>query len=133
MFLLVLIFNFFPISSTLVDISYLRTLYSLGANSEAKAELLISKTENNTNSIMMGYNGAGKILMAKHYYNPISKLSSFNEGKEILEKAIQGDLYNPELRYLRLTIQTNVPSFLGYSSNINEDKLYLTKKIKIYK
>ncbi len=43
----------------------------------------------------------------------------------MLEQALNSDSTNIELRYLRLTIQTNVPAFLGYNNNINSDKKYL--------
>lgn len=65
--------------------------------------------------------------MAKHYLNPISKLKTFNNGKKILESAIEKDKLNPELKFLRLSIQENSPSFLGYHNNIKEDKLFLIK------
>lgn len=39
-----------------------------------------------------------------------------------MEKAIANDNLNVELRYLRLIIQLNVPSLLGYSDKIEIDK-----------
>ena len=46
----------------------------------------------------------------------------------MLETVIASNIYNIELRFLRFAIQTNVPSFLNYDSNIEEDKNFLLVK-----
>lgn len=69
------------------------------------------------------------MMQAKHAFNPISKWNLFKDGKKILESAIASDPNNIELRYLRLTIQSNVPSFLGYSGKIETDKAFLLSKL----
>jgi hypothetical protein len=48
-------------------------------------------------------------------------LSAFNEGKSLLEKSIEKNPWNAELRFIRLTLQCQSPSFLGYRSNIVSD------------
>ena len=78
---------------------------------------------------MLGYNGAAKVLMAKFSFNPVSKMNYFNKGKKILEDAISKSHNEPELRYLRLSIQENVPKMLGYSSMIAADRKFLNEKL----
>jgi hypothetical protein len=63
--------------------------------------------------------------MAKYVSNPISKLSKFNEGKSLLEKCIEKDGKNVELHFLRFTVQSNAPKFLGYNSSLLLDKNFL--------
>lgn len=116
----------FSKSAVPADIHYLRSLFVSAAGDEKKAEQLITETKNEKiNTVIMAYCGVGKILMANYYFNPISKYNSFKEGKAILEGAIKADGFNPELRYLRLTIQINAPAFLGYNKNITMDQRYL--------
>lgn len=67
--------------------------------------------------------------MANHVFNPVTKLRYFNNGKSILENAIAKAPANTELRYLRLTIQLNAPSFLGYNKMIEADKMFLQKNV----
>ena len=43
----------------------------------------------------------------------------------MLEKSISIEPENIELRFLRLTIQANLPSFLGYSENKENDKAFV--------
>ena len=51
----------------------------------------------------------------------------------MLEKAIEFDQKNVELRFLRYTIQTNVPSFLNYSEDKERDKLFLVQSLNSLK
>jgi hypothetical protein len=47
----------------------------------------------------------------------------------MLESAIKADQTNVELRFLRYTIQTNVPGFLNYSSDKNLDRTFITQSL----
>ncbi|MNL63352.1 hypothetical protein D3C87_1874840 [compost metagenome] len=70
----------------------------------------------------MAYLGAFQTIWAKHVINPISKLSTFKKGKKNIEDAVKSKPDNVEIRFVRLSVQVNCPSFLGYSGKINEDK-----------
>ncbi len=95
----------------------------------------LQEIENNSsvNNVLLGYKGAVKMIMAKHYFYPWQKLNSFNEGKNILENAIAKDENNIELIYLRFSIQSHSPKFLNYANNISIDKLFLLKSISAIK
>jgi hypothetical protein len=67
------------------------------------------------------YLGAMKMKKAEHQKVAKDKLSMFNEGKGLLEKAITKNNKNVEYRFLRLMIQENAPKILKYSANISED------------
>ena len=69
------------------------------------------------------------MMIANYVLNPFTKLSYFNKGKKLLEQAIETAPANAELRFLRFAIQANIPSFLGYNSNIGEDKNLLMKSV----
>ena len=85
------------------------------------------KKESNT-ATRNAYLGALTMKSAEHKFSPISKLSAFNQGKELLESAILSEPNNAEFRFIRLSIQENCPGILGYSSNISTDKTMLIKK-----
>lgn len=63
--------------------------------------------------------------MARHHVNPFKKLGFFGDGKKLIESAISIEPENLELRFLRLTIQTNLPEFLGYSESKEKDKAFV--------
>lgn len=103
------------------------------ADKDKKAALeLISSTEKSKSqsNLMMAYYGAAKMMMANHVFNPYQKLSYFNEGKYILEKAIATENDNIELRFIRYSIQLYAPSFLGYRSNLKNDKDFLSQNLQ---
>lgn len=76
-------------------------------------------------SLLKGYMGMSYMIKANHSWNPYNKLSFFNKGKEYLNGAIEKDLENVELRFLRFCVQTNAPVFLAYSNDIYGDKVVI--------
>jgi hypothetical protein len=91
-------------------------------------EYLNSQTNSNTVEIK-GYRAIICFLKADYYVNPFKKWDSFKKGKEQLDAIISKNKRNIELRFLRLTIQDNLPSFLNYDKNIKEDKDYIFKQL----
>ena len=87
-------------------------------------------TDVTSNRLLLGYKGAVEMGMARHASNPFKKMGFFSKGKEHLDNAINQDTSDIELRFLRLTIQVNLPSFLGYSSNIESDKNYVMNNLE---
>jgi len=106
-------------------------LHNATSNEEAcnkLISLLVPFNETN-NPLLYGYRGGATMLMAKHAFNPFSKLSYFKKGKNMLENAIEADRNNIELRFLRYTIQTNVPGFLNYNSDKNIDRTFIYQSL----
>lgn len=87
------------------------------------------KTEIGGNPLLNGYKGAFIMAKGKHAVNPFKKLGYFNDGKAMLEAAIETDLENIELRFLRLTMQVNIPSFLGYNENRKADRDFIKQNL----
>jgi len=54
-------------------------------------------------------------------------LKTFNSGKQNIDAALGLDPENVEIRFIRLSVQKNAPSFLGYNSNIKEDSDFIKK------
>lgn len=115
------------------SISEVRSLYKRAATEENACyrlmDLLKPYNEDN-NPLLLGYKGGVTMVLAKHIFNPIKKLTYFQQGKDLLQKAIEADENNIELRFLRYTIQTNAPAFLGYDNQIVKDKEFLWRSIE---
>ncbi|HUZ60479.1 MAG TPA: hypothetical protein VMU83_17040 [Hanamia sp.] len=108
------------------SIGEVRSLYQKSMTSEDACKKLIQILESyKKDPLYLGYSGCATMLMAKHAFNPFSKFSYFKKGKRMLEEAIKADEKNFELRFLRFTAQTNMPSFLGYNGNITKDKTFI--------
>ena len=111
----------------------IRELFAISSMDESANEKLLEKTKNAQlveNPVLFGYYGAGLMTMANHYTWPSTKLDYFNRGKKILEKAVNYDYQNVELRFIRYSVQRGAPLMLGYSDNIDSDKKFILKNIK---
>lgn len=108
----------------------IRNLYSKAAESKDDADNFKTALNaiQNPNTCIKGYIAASYMIDAKHLYNPYNKLSSFNKGKALLESALISEPDNTELRFLRICVQVNTPSFLGYNSQIDADKKIILAK-----
>ena len=111
-----------------INITQVRALYQKAVKDENSCRTLIGiltpYTERN-NPLLSGYRASATMLMAKHLFSPFSKMSWFKKGRHLLEKSIEVDTQNIELRFLRFAAQTNIPSFLGYNGNIKSDKEFI--------
>ncbi len=112
--------------------SEIRLLYQQAATKEQSCQKLIhilqSYNENN-NPLLAGYKACATMMMANYVFSPFRKMSYFSKGKNLLEKSIEKQKDNIELRFLRFAVQTSVPSFLGYGSLIKQDKLLLINAV----
>ena len=88
-------------------------------------DMITFLSKQNLNTIEKGYYGAYLVISANHTWNPIDKLNTFKKGKIELENAIKQDSKNVELRFLRLSIQANVPKILNYDQNIKSDLIFI--------
>ena len=73
------------------------------------------------------------MIQAKYTLNPVNKLDRFNKGKELIRTAFSRDTLNLEMRFIRFSIQSNLPSFLGYRGNLDQDKRFLLNNTKTSK
>lgn len=132
---IILIVFCMPLQSSASDsfLAQIRNLYVLATQQEKSCEELIKTLEpydENNNPLYAGYKAAATMLMAKYAFNPFSKLSYFKKGKNLLEKAINKDQKNMELRFIRYAIQLKTPGFLNYKAEINNDKTFLIENFK---
>lgn len=130
-FLLLLIISTLMFSQNLKEY---RALLQTGEKSEKSAKILIDKSttayKNSKEPVYLGFLAVGKFFMAKHAFNPLKKMSYFNEGKKLMENSLKAQPDNLEVRLMRLITQESVPKILGYSQNISEDRTYLTRSYK---
>ncbi|MBX2906644.1 MAG: hypothetical protein KF744_11435 [Taibaiella sp.] len=98
--------------------------YSVSEEKAASDKLLeaIVAAGNEAPNVLLAYKGMYHMLQARELVNPYSKWASFRKGRILLDRAIDRDGDNAEIRLLRLSAQMNAPSFLGYNNNMEADK-----------
>lgn len=111
-----------------LEITWVRKSFVQAISNSQKAEELYQKlnsTANNSHPVLLAYKGATEGLLAKHSLFPITKLSYLNKSLENINKAIKLSPANEEIRHIRFNIESSIPSLLGYSVHLDEDKTLL--------
>ncbi len=109
-----------------LELDYLRANYDQAVTDKALCSKLIEElTKTSPTPVYLAYLGGLQTIWANHVFSPISKLHTFNQGKQNIERAVAAEPDNAEIRYVRLSIQKNAPSFLGYHSMIGTDETFL--------
>lgn len=108
----------------------IRRNYQLAVDDKSVCRNMINALENNTqDNVQLAYRGAFQTIWAHHTYNPVSKFNTFNAGKDNIEKAVTLSPNNVEIIFIRYSIQKNIPSFLGYKSNMQSDRIFLQNNL----
>ncbi len=114
-----LVLSFFLLCSF---VSFNSKVYdALASDSESLINKAIEALEGENDVLSKGYKGALYMKSAQFEFAPWSKLKRFKEGRVILESSISIQKDNAELRFIRLMIQENCPSMLGYSDSVSDD------------
>ncbi len=109
-----------------LDLVQIRSDYPKAAVDKKACRLMIDElSKQNGGAVFLAYLGAYKAIWANHTINPISKLSTFEKGKKDIEAAVKLEPNNIEIRFIRLSIQKNCPSFLGYRKHIESDLKFI--------
>lgn len=115
----------FSVNTNANDINYVRKEFNLAQNNSKKANVLHAQLltlKPAFNSLHYAYLGATEALLAKHNFNPFAKLNYVNSALEKLNKAISLNKSNIEIRFMRYSVETELPFYLGYSKHLEEDK-----------
>ena len=109
-------------------VEVVRSLFYVAAENKSAAEKFskaLSNVDQNSSPVLLCYKGVAQMIQAKHVFSPFSKLERFKRGKNLIEESISRDPNDVELRFLRFSIQSNLPGFLGYDKQISRDKIKL--------
>jgi hypothetical protein len=128
-FLMVMYVLFAAQQSPLVEARRLYVSSALEKDSLFKLTELVKTAKPYDQPILSCYAGAAQIIMAKYAPNPFSKFACFRKGRRLMEDAIAKDTACFEMRYLRLSIQSNLPAFLGFHDQIVADQYFLKANI----
>jgi hypothetical protein len=119
------------------DLTGIRGLYQRAPELKSDAMQLNQLMEqvgiDSADPVLLCYKGANEMITAKYALNPFVKYKKVNTGKIMIQKAVCRDTLNLEMRFIRYSIQSSLPAFLGYRSQLESDERFLlnnTKKSK---
>lgn len=78
-------------------------------------------------ALQLAMQGSLKAIEAKGSLFPWISLMQINEAIEKLNRAVNLEPDNADIRFLRWIIQKKIPSFLGLSQNLAEDYYFLVQ------
>lgn len=101
--------------------------HSIQSKSELNA--FIDQVEKTDCRLCEPYRASAIMQKAKYAFLPTSKLSYFKKGKNRLEEYIQLHPESVEARYVRVLVQSEIPSFLGYNGEMKSDIQFIQSHI----
>jgi hypothetical protein len=126
-----LLIGFISVSFVHVDeILELRTSFQKALTSSKSATDLNTLTAKQETAIKKAYHGVSYTLLGKHATNPIKKLEYLKKGLPILNQAVQDKPLDVEIRFLRFSVEENVPSFVQIERHVSTDKYFLVNNLK---
>lgn len=81
----------------------------------------------NKTALITAYSGTLEALKAKHSWNPYNKIKYVKVSLKTMQKAINMDKENMEIRFMRFSIEHYTPSFLGFSKDLTVDRKEIVK------
>jgi len=84
----------------------------------------------NKSPINTCYLGVVEALKAKHAWNPYYKVKYLNDAEKTLQVAVNHEPDNIEIRFMRFSIEHNVPGFLGYTKHLVADREEMIKQLE---
>ena len=115
---------------TLIQSSTLQVVEEFHKLDGEKEELAFIKLySSSSDPDIKAYVVAIKMKQLEYMYNPIKQMSLFSDYKTELQDLANKHSSNVHVRYVRLLIQEETPSFLGYKDDIAADKAFLKKMI----
>ncbi len=115
------------------DVETLRKIFIIASEDANKAKALyhyFEKKETISEPTELAYKGATIALMAKFSNGLYTKLSYINKSLDIINQAVKSDPSNFEIRYLRFSVERNLPPVLNRSKNIEKDTEIILNHLK---
>jgi len=75
-------------------------------------------------ALVLGYKAASEAIKARDA-SMLNKLTYVQQAAHTFDQAVGLDADNAEIRFLRFSIESNLPPFLGLSKHVEQDKAFL--------
>jgi hypothetical protein len=115
------------------SVEEIRKLFPNAHSSESTAILFASKLKDvseKDEAVLIAYKGSSIVIVSKFEKKLNKKINGLKEGSKWIEKAINSDPKNIEIRLIRLSIQENLPNVVNYKKNKTEDKNFILNHYK---
>lgn len=118
---------FFMLSVNDPFLERVRQEYALIGTSQQRVDNVMGLCKGQNSSLAKAYAAAAEMASAQFLINPFSKLSAFRSGREKLDVLLRNPehMEDPEMRFIRYSVQLKCPPVLGYTNALEQDRAYL--------
>ena len=109
-----------------------RRLFSEAIRSRRSANQLLKQTSSPSSPVMLAYHASAHALVANHLLNPLKKLPLAQKSLSLFQQAVSSDPDHAEIRFLRMAITANMPSFLRNAETAENDLTTFLHSITAY-
>ncbi|MFD1469423.1 hypothetical protein ACFQ48_14425 [Hymenobacter caeli] len=108
------------------DPAQLRRHYELAAADKAAGEAFyqLLADYHDQDALVLGYKAAAQAIRARDA-SMFNKLAYVQDAARTFAQAVALAPDNAEIRFLRFSVESNLPAFLGLSQHVDEDKAFL--------
>jgi|GEM_PF-3230239 len=107
-------------------IEKIRHYYELAPNNETALDSLLNIcNQNGSVAEIKGYFYAGQCIQAKFAKNPWQKYTLCKNALSNLNRLVNNFEQNVEIRYIRFSVEVNLPAYLPFENHIEADKNFI--------
>jgi hypothetical protein len=119
-----------PIEKMPYSVSNLRRQYQQAAASKEAGEKFyqLMAAYQQQDAVVLAYKAAAEAIRARDA-SMFNKLTYVQNAAKQFDQAVKLDSDNAEIRFLRLSVESNLPSFLGLSQHVDEDRQFLVNTL----
>ncbi|MGY2133200.1 hypothetical protein ACW9KT_13295 [Hymenobacter sp. HD11105] len=112
--------------SSTYDLPTLRRHYEQAAADKAAGEKFYKLTSGyeGNEALPLAYKAAAEAIRARDA-SMFNKLTYAQAATRLFEQAVGADATSAEVRFLRFSVESNIPGFLGLSTHVEEDRQFL--------
>ena len=111
------------------DLPTLRHLYAEASVSEVAANQLRLRLRGyaGADAAVLAYQAVGEALQARYGWSPLAKLRAVRAAQELFGRAVALEPDNVEVRFLRFTVESHIPRYLGFSPHLADDRAHIMR------
>lgn len=87
--------------------------------------LINISSKHTSNPVMLAYHGAAQTARASYLYNPYSQYTTAKKGLETMNKSVSKASSNLEVRFVRYSVELNIPAIMPFTDHTKEDKKFI--------
>lgn len=117
--------------SSSFDLLTLRRHYEQAAADKAAGEKFykLMNDYQGSEALPLAYKAAAEAIRARDA-SMFNKLTYVQAAARTFDQAVAADAKSAEIRFLRFSVESNVPAFLGLSPHVEEDRQFLLDALK---